>query len=224
MLGSGSSPFVPLHSQPPSSVPVALPSEVQRHSVQTSRRRRRRVPLSACGLACRMLSRPVHLDAFPLFGRLSVSWYRTGVAGWVSCQRLGFLGTVFVPAAGRHPIDGFFELKGLALMLLRKKGSAEAAPATPSAVFAAEDIARWQNVLDFLSVSRYPDGSARTVGSLVLFCEDNRVKCCVCDKDNGLVAFQTADGVAALLEHLNVALEADSLDWKADSRGKSKKR
>lgn len=72
-----------------------------------------------------------------------------------------------------------------------------------------------------LSYGSYPDGSPRERSTLSIFCGDYGLQACLNDRDNGLVAFVTADALEGLLEALERGLASDSVDWRKARSGPS---
>lgn len=75
---------------------------------------------------------------------------------------------------------------------------------------------------EFLSSPVWEDGSKRIPGSLSLFVGDGKLKCCLADKDSGLVSFLAADGLEELLDALEARLVSGGVEWRA-TYGKGKK-
>jgi len=84
--------------------------------------------------------------------------------------------------------------------------------------------ARYPNLWEHLTALAYPDQTARVPSSVSVFLDAGCLKACLKDKDNGLVAFVTADSLTGLLEALEAGLAEESLDWRVDGYGAKKKR
>jgi len=80
---------------------------------------------------------------------------------------------------------------------------------------------------DFLCQTHWEeeDGKkvVREVGSIVVFVEDGKLKCCLNDKDGGKVAFRTFDGPDSFFKDLDDAISKDKLDWRDGGKFKGKK-
>jgi len=80
---------------------------------------------------------------------------------------------------------------------------------------------------EFLTSSKYDDGSPRQCPTITVFYDHPLVKVCLNDRDQGLAAFVTAATVEGLWAALEEGLAKDSLDWRASQRpsgGGKKKR
>lgn len=73
---------------------------------------------------------------------------------------------------------------------------------------------RYPLIYEFLSATTYSDGSKRRTSTLTLFLDAGGLKVSLNDRDQDFVAFVTADGLVSVLDALEAALEADSLDWR----------
>lgn len=104
---------------------------------------------------------------------------------------------------------------GVALQHLRKRGSA--GDGGSSAVDMATPTKHWQAMpalWEFLTVTVWDDGEERRTGTLLLFTEEGRWKCCVNDRDAGLVTFVAAESPDQLLRSVDKGLVEDTLDWR----------
>ncbi|AYP28967.1 MAG: hypothetical protein [Circular genetic element sp.] len=77
---------------------------------------------------------------------------------------------------------------------------------------------------EFLTSAKYPDGSSRILGSLSIWVDVGCIKACLNDRDQGLVAFATADSPEGLWSALEKGLRDDTLDWKRGSQPPQKKK
>lgn len=73
---------------------------------------------------------------------------------------------------------------------------------------------RWPAIHEHLSLTEHDGGETRATSSLTLFCEDGRLKVCLSDKDNGRMAFASADTFQGLLDLLEAGLVTGSMDWR----------
>jgi len=112
-----------------------------------------------------------------------------------------------------------------ATMALRKIVTESAAPGATGP--GATDAAQWPNLLEHLTLDKYPDGSARKLSCVVLVAGPAGWQGCLSDKDNDRVMWKTA----ATLEGLLLTLEEgaaldDPSSWRqaAGSKFKGKKR
>lgn len=92
--------------------------------------------------------------------------------------------------------------------------------ATPGKV-----LAGFANLLEFLSMRTWPDGSLRLTGTITLSTEGSSWKATLKDRDSAGVAFVTADTPDSLLKALDKGIEAGTLEWRDDKfQGGSGKR
>lgn len=67
---------------------------------------------------------------------------------------------------------------------------------------------------EWLTHTKYDDGSPRAPGSVTLFLGDTGPQGCVTDKDAGVIAFVSGASFGAVLEALESGLAEDRLDWR----------
>jgi len=91
---------------------------------------------------------------------------------------------------------------------------------SPAWAFAPSDMDRWPALLEFTTSRAWPDGSLRQSGTLLLFADEGRLKVCLSDRDQGLVAFVTGDGVLSLLDAAEQMLREGDGDWRPQRQGK----
>jgi hypothetical protein len=105
-------------------------------------------------------------------------------------------------------------------IMKRSPGSGNLEPSSSPA--AGGDWSKWwPNVVEFLSMPRWPDGSLRETGTLLLFSEGGSWKCCAHDRDTGEKAFLASRTPEELLSVLDKGLETGQMDWRPDkARGK----
>ena len=95
--------------------------------------------------------------------------------------------------------------------------------APPSSLSGGEWSVLFPAVVEFLTAARWPEGDPRLPGSLTLFCDALSWKACLNDKDQGRVAFISGDTPEAVLVALEAGLVGDSLSWRAQRPGGSKR-
>lgn len=155
----------------------------------------------------------------------SLRWYGTGtavadVAEVPITVRLPYLwvrGKVVwgVPRTNREELT-----MALRKILKEAKGPEGAGPG-------AADKGTWPTLLEYLTETKYPDGSAREVSCLVITADATGWRGCVSDKDNSRTMWKTAETVEGLLLALELGLMADEpSDWRqsAAAKWKGKKR
>jgi hypothetical protein len=107
--------------------------------------------------------------------------------------------------------------KELTCMVLARREKREGSsgnsfePAAPGKV-----LSGFPNVLEFLSMTSWPDGAPRIVGTLTITSEAGSWKCTVKDRDSLGVAFVTAETPDALLKALEAGLGTGKLEWRDD--------
>ena len=78
---------------------------------------------------------------------------------------------------------------------------------------------RFATLWEFLTLTVWDDGTARLPGTLLIFSDSGAVKACISDKDSACVGFLTAATFDSLLESVEAALAADSVDWRLTKGG-----
>ena len=74
-------------------------------------------------------------------------------------------------------------------------------------------------LLEFLASTVWPEGGVRQPGTLLVFVDEGRLKACLSDRAQGLVAFVSGCGLVGLLRAAEALLRDDTADWRAQ-RGK----
>jgi len=106
-------------------------------------------------------------------------------------------------------------------MALRKITQAAAGAAQSGPGMA--DREAWPNLLEYLTVDKYPDGSKREVSSLVILADATGWRGCLSDKDNGRTLWRTATTVEGLLLALEEAAGLDDeSQWRQSAAAKWK--
>jgi hypothetical protein len=77
----------------------------------------------------------------------------------------------------------------------------------------------YPGIFEVLCRQKYA-GEARQTGRLIIYSEPGKGCCCLCDKQQRIVAFHIADGLTAALEGLEKRLQEGSLDWRRDKRAR----
>lgn len=108
-------------------------------------------------------------------------------------------------------------------MALRKRDRAQASGDSGSPPAMDQLAKKLPFLWEFLSSDIYDDGSKRTLGTLILFVDGSLVKAFVNDRDVGLSACVSSVGLWSVLEAVNAALEADTLEWRSSDKGKKRK-
>jgi hypothetical protein len=99
---------------------------------------------------------------------------------------------------------------------IKKRDPSTAAARMPSdAGVELVDRDKTPALVEFLTTDVWPDGTARRPGTVLLFCDDYRIKACLSDRDQGLVLFLTCEGLFCALDACEEALRDPRADWRA---------
>jgi len=71
-------------------------------------------------------------------------------------------------------------------------------------------------VWEFLTLSRYPDGSKRERSTLTVFYGDQGLTCVLNDRDNERALFASGESLGAILELMEDMVGSDNTVWRAD--------
>lgn len=106
-------------------------------------------------------------------------------------------------------------------MALRKITAAAAGPSAAGP--GLEDRGQWPHLVEYLTETRYPDGSPREPSSLIIVADGTGWRGCVSDKDNSRTLWKSATTVEALLLTLEEALASDDPSvWRQSAAAKWK--
>lgn len=78
------------------------------------------------------------------------------------------------------------------------------------------------SLYEFLSVPKWPDGTSRSTGTVMIFFEGGYWKCWVHDRDSYQGAFVSARTLPELLLEVEEAVATGKGDWRADKGSKRK--
>lgn len=84
--------------------------------------------------------------------------------------------------------------------------------------------AKLEALWEFLTLSRFDDGSPRETGTVLIFHEEGHVKACVIDREHEVTAFVAASSIRAVLERIDRGVREDKLDWRKRKGDKPKGR
>jgi hypothetical protein len=87
-----------------------------------------------------------------------------------------------------------------------------------------EDAAAFPELVEFLTLEKFADGTSRMTGSLLIFVQDGRLKVMFSDREEDLVAFRSFDSLDGLLVACNQDIKQDLLDWRKNRGGGGKRR
>lgn len=77
---------------------------------------------------------------------------------------------------------------------------------------------------EYLTATRFEDGSVRVCSTLLIFVEDGLWKACLNDRENDRSAWVSAGTWKELLEALERGLASDTAHWRAKPQGPAKKK
>lgn len=116
-----------------------------------------------------------------------------------------------------HLGDSNCRKKGCASLPLQKPGGSASSCGSLSGTPCTGTIFEsFPTLWEFLTLSKWPDASLRKVGTIILFTEGDKWKCCVKDPSGGRVAFVTGKDLDSLLLAVDAGLDQDDLDWRPD--------
>ncbi len=112
--------------------------------------------------------------------------------------------------------------------LKKRDPSSSNGPGTPAAACtSSSDLAMFPTLIEFLFSTRWEDGTSRLPGTLLIFMDGGRLKACLSDRDQGLVAFVTGGSTSELLSASERLLDDEGADWrpqrKPHTRGAERK-
>lgn len=102
-------------------------------------------------------------------------------------------------------------------ILDHRRAAAGASGGTAAYPGAAAERLLYPQLVGFIADRVYGDGKTRVPGTVGISVDAGRVKARFCDRDAGLVAFVTLEGLQGLLEALEAELKKDQLDWRHDT-------
>lgn len=142
---------------------------------------------------------------------------------WRSCPlcQLGDVGAYHGDRQNRKP--RIVCLRGRDDMPIKKP---EVSGAHPQSSVGARDGDEWvlyPNLLEFLTESKYEDGSARELATLLVFWQDGTWKGCLNDRDVNRNTFVSSGSIAGLLAVLEEKLSTSSVEWRS-SGGKGRRK
>ena len=143
---------------------------------------------------------------------------------------IGWCGLCYEGAKGRRGHKGHFgyrppppTFKEDLAMALRKRDKQLSAEGGGSVPVIASLAKKYPMLWEFMSMTRYDDGSPRVLPTVSLFVTAEGLKASLNDRDQGQVAFVTGDSLEAVLASLEAGLDGDTLDWRESAYGKKKK-
>jgi len=99
------------------------------------------------------------------------------------------------------------------MSFLRKHQEESSQSSGPSSVD-QEFKLRFPALSEYLTCPQYPDGSVRLLATMTIFREDGWWKCCLNEKDQGLVLFVAEARFETLFEALELVLQGDQVPWR----------
>jgi hypothetical protein len=104
--------------------------------------------------------------------------------------------------------------------LQKRSGGGDSGGTGPGRV--AGSLAALPGVLEYLSSSKYPDGSARERSTLLVLIEHGVVKVCLSDRDQSQSLWRSGESLEDCLLSLEEALTGTHADWRTSSGGGGK--
>jgi hypothetical protein len=99
--------------------------------------------------------------------------------------------------------------------MVKKRTPSGGSSATGRAEPARCDLAEaYPELWGHLSAERYPDGSARVTGTMLLLFELGLFKAAIMDRDACLTAFVSGHTIRDVLNAAEAGLESDKLEWR----------
>lgn len=87
-----------------------------------------------------------------------------------------------------------------------------------------DDHKSWPYLIEYLTLTRYDDGSPRETATLTIFVHDGQLKASLNDRACSRVGFLTVRSLEGLLSDLEAKLQADDLDWRPSNKPQGKRR
>jgi len=89
----------------------------------------------------------------------------------------------------------------------------------PRFVATKDEGKRWPGLIEHLTVDRWPDsGEARKTSTLTMFYGPQGLTAILSDKENGCGCFANANGLLALLDALEAAVQSPDTIWREDKQ------
>jgi hypothetical protein len=152
-------------------------------------------------------------------------WASHGIAGWVRGEtvhlvrftRPGYpLESAEVDVFWCNREQAAALVEGEAMTMLRKREERKVLGEETTGLRDPEWSVNYPSLWEQLTATRYPDGSAREPGSLLLFVQDGQIKAMLRDKDQGLCLWATAKGASQVLSLLETMVSDEDTDWRED--------
>lgn len=102
------------------------------------------------------------------------------------------------------------------MVVARREKSGSSSGNSSAVALPGKVLIAFANVLEFLSMTSWPDGAPRTVGTLTLTTEEGLWKVTLKDRDSQGVAFVTAETPDVLLKALDQGIASGKLEWRND--------
>jgi hypothetical protein len=112
----------------------------------------------------------------------------------------------------------------MASYLRRRTSSSTTADGAGCSAPPAGDVASLPALTEFLASISYSDGVPRQTGTLTVFFEAGRWKCCLNDREQEESGFLTVNELIDLPLAVDLALQEGKVDWRVKQGGRSKGR
>lgn len=94
----------------------------------------------------------------------------------------------------------------------------------PSAPLPDDDRRNWPYLIEYLTLTKYDDGTPRETATMTVFVHDGTLKVSLNDRAQGRVGFMTVRCLEAVLSDLEAKLRSDDMDWRPNKPVQGKRR
>jgi hypothetical protein len=135
----------------------------------------------------------------------------------------GWCGACYSNTKGRTNVSGHRHYRRPKLEVLCKMGlkkpaaNGHAKSGMPADSWAGSCLEIYATLMEFLSLSSWPDGSARVTGTLQISTGQGRWQGKLKDNENKRYCYLTGSTMEQLLTALEDALDQETADWRPDS-------
>lgn len=102
----------------------------------------------------------------------------------------------------------------MASFLQRRVSSGTSGGVSGASVPPASDATALPALVEFLSASRYADGVERVTGTLTVFFEQGKWKCCLNDRDQEVCGWIAVSELVDLPLALDLLMQEGKVDWR----------
>ncbi len=153
---------------------------------------------------------------------------RVGMSHFLDCVREGvFCALCYSGLKGRRPYRGHYGWRqgcndrphGVKPVAIQRRDNA-GPPDCSGAVAGDGDspFGDYPDLVDFLCMSKWPDGAPRETGTAMIFCEDLKWKVWLHDRDGKASCFVSANSLGGALGAAEGAVSGQTGDWRPDRK------